>query len=538
MRKIEYPLLDLKFKDFEKDLEKAFKQSFFLPKNVFPKEFLIKEKGSICGGYFACYNKTVSTEEINEFCKNRQWDKFGQLIGDFIIIFCDSSTKEIFVLTDLTGKFPCYFSHSTKQIVVSTDFGMVKDSITQRTLNIDYALDLFTWSNVLLITDQTIISEIHQLPPATLLKVTGEDFSLTPLLDGEKFWNKKVNRYFSVEEYTNDFLELLKKLVMERLEKIDNLKFGCDLSSGFDSPLVAYTLKKVSKTPFTCYSQAPPQFIEDTDPKHVLTFAEKHSLDVKFFTESIYPYLSKHDLSATADNPIQSPMGEINYAYQEMLSDDGVKLLFKGEGGDELYGIEEDSAKYILQENYFYVVRSSKRSDSTMFLTRGAEKLVLDRSRFMKKKSYIQILSETAIWVSWFIFPWAWETKVWPLMPFADPRIVALARHAPFKNKKSYSKQELWKNHDEIFLPVQFRKKGSPVGLQKYGLPRTSKFIISLFKKSILGEIGWVNSKKIVEDFQAERIEKYLEDGPITYFNPLVRLEYFLQNNNIKIPNI
>jgi len=66
-------------------------------------------------------------------------------------------------------------------------------------------------------------------------------------------------------------------------------------------------------------------------------------------------------------------------------------------------------------------------------------------------------------------------------------------------------------------------------------LIKKSEFIINVLKNSILDKTGWFRTEEIIKNLEMQRIESYLIDDTSFYLEYLVRLEYFLQNNNVKI---
>jgi len=121
------------------------------------------------------------------------------------------------------------------------------------------------------------------------------------------------------------------------------------------------------------------------------------------------------------------------------------------------------------------------------------------------------------------------------MTPFIDPRLVQLARMIPRKGSKALSKQEIWKTREEIFAPSQFRPKEGPVGHVQLFLDKKQDFIISVLKKSILAQKGWIKASEIIDDMKKGDTHKYLEGDALSFLLATLQLEYFIQQNNIKI---
>ncbi|HBL52129.1 MAG: hypothetical protein A3D24_04110 [Candidatus Blackburnbacteria bacterium RIFCSPHIGHO2_02_FULL_39_13] len=536
MKKLSHLYLEIP-KKLLKDglLSEIVAKGFVLPERTFPPSFHLTGKGFFCAGYFVCYNKKVTFEEIVELCKEGGWDLLGNLVGDFLIIYCDFAKNEIFLLTDQTGKFPCFFSVEDDKFVLSTDFETVKDKLSSLTLNIGAAFGLI--SRQILVSDQTVVAEINQVPPATLLKIKNDfSYSLTPLVDLDKFLEQRQQPYASAEKFSNDFLLSLKRTIAERLSSIEHLPFAGDISSGFDSSLVVYLLKKQTKKSFKCYCGISKYTLGDTHPKIVEELAQKYGLIIKYINEDpFYPFASKNDLKRAAKIPNQIAEGLLFHFYSYPAKE-GIKIEFTGEGGDEIYKAHamDVLSPFPVQEEYFWTVKKLKFGLDKIFTDKGIQAL-LDKERFQRKKIFPSIISPSAILVNSGLFPVYWETGIWPMTPFIDPRLVQLARMIPRKGSKALSKQEIWKTREEIFAPSQFRPKEGPVGHVQLFLDKKQDFIISVLKKSILAQKGWIKASEIIDDMKKGDTHKYLEGDALSFLLATLQLEYFIQQNNIKI---
>lgn len=538
MKKAQHIYLEIKKNAFQSGtLAETVDINFKLPKRVFPPSFLIRGRDFLCGGYFACYDRSVTTEEIIKFCRSGRWQFLGNLIGDFIIFYCDFLTNEVFVLTDQSGKFPCFFSLEDDRLVLSTDFEAIKNKLGSLTLDVGAAFDFVSRS--ILLTDETIISEIRQVPPATLLRVERNlSYSLTSLVNLDKFLAYKQPVYSSVEEFSNDFLACLQKITTERLRLSAGLTFGADISSGFDSSLICYLLKTLNSQPFSCYCGISRYTTGDTDPQIVREFAQKHKLKVRFINEDkLYPFSNKIDLRWHSRLPGQIAYGLMHNFHYQVARDHNI-IEFLGEGGDEVYKSSSMDllSPFPIQEEYFWAVKKLKLKLERVLTTKGIE-LLLDKVRFQKKKAFFLIIASSAILVNLELFPIFWELGIWPMTPFADPRLIQLARSIPRRGKKASTKQEIWKNHPEIFVPGQFRQKQGPVEHVRLFLHKKPKFVISILKNSLLAKKGWVRASEIASNVKAGNIQKYFDGDAVSFLLNLVKLEYFLQQNNVKIPN-
>lgn len=528
--------------DFGKNLKtkkwsvEEIKRHIQFPENKFPPRFEARDEDFLCAGYLASFDRKVSIEEVVRMCKSKNWQFFNSFVGDFLILAYDARSREIFVLTDMTGKFPCYFTFLKDGFVISTDFVAVRNKLSSLTLDMKAVFDFIDWS--MYISENTIISEIRRLPPATVLAINLDNLSytLTPIVDFDSFLKKKGSIYGSNVEFTNEFLSLLSWLTKERLEAIHNLPFAAELSSGFDVTLICYLLKRLTKNPFSCYSMVAELMKTDTDVNVMMKFAKKHDLNVKIIRQDhIFPFSTKADLERTAHNPIALG-GEDVVHFQKQLAKDGVAIKFTGDGGDEVYQSHDLDlmGKFPIQEIYFNTVRKVKFGADKILTQKGLD-FLLNRDRFAKKKYFPQILAPSLVRFNRLAFQAYWDVGMWPVQPFADPRLVQLARRMPRKNSKVPDKQVLWKHRTDIFTPSQFKPKGGAEYQANLFLDKKRDFIIKVLSNSVLAEKGLIKASEIIKDARKGNMDKYRVWGAHVYLVSILRLEYFLQHNNAKI---
>lgn len=531
-----YPYLELRCRDK--------KSTLHLPQKKFPPKFLVEDKKGFCGGYFASYNKAVDKQELFNLCKKNRWDFFGDLEGEFLIFFSDFESEEIHIIVDQNGKFPCYFSLDKEKLIISPDFGLVARELKQRSLNLNYAFDFLNSSHFLYQTDETILREVKQIPVGTVLSISPDfNFNIDTIVDVGGFLKKKVPVFNTVEDFSNKFLVKLEEIVEEKVRILDRLgiKYASDLSTGFDSTLVSYLLKKVSTRSFKCITQESPYIIKDTDPKVARRFAEKHKLDYEtLLLTDEFLALSDFDIRWTAEHLYPATHSKLIFTQAKRLSNRGISVWFNGFGGDEIYGSPNIDTEILFHPQIVYF-RSfvSHNRDNQLSLVLNSKGLAyfLDHERFRQKNYFPIIHSPSALYVHLIHFPIYWETDVWPITPFVDRRLAEVARGMPvLKNGKLPTKFDVWKNHTEIFVESQFRPGGHMSDLFKRYLIERKPTALEILSNSKLEKTGLFRIRDIRNDISGGVEGKYLQDyGVNTVLMNLLYLEVFLQKNKVKI---
>lgn len=513
-------------------------EGIMMPDFTFPPKIEIHDRDDWCLGYFVSFNKSISPKEIISAFQEKNWSFFNSLVGDFMIIYYENKTKQMFILTDMSGKFPFYFFINDSHFLASSDFTTVHSKIPQTSLDLDAVFDFIDWS--MYISPKTIIAEIKQLPPMTLLTVNlaRGSYILTPLINLNSFLADPFKTYKSAIDFSKDFLSLLSKLTAERIRSIDDLSFAPELSSGFDITLICFLLKELTKRSFVCYSAVAELMKASTDVDIMMEFAKKHRLSAKTIAQDhIFPFSTKEDLERTKRDPLALG-GEDVFHFQRELAKDNIKIKFTGDGGDEVYRAHDLDVmgKFPIQETYFNTVRKLKFGADKVLTRKGID-FLLDRNRFARKRVFPQILSPSLVRFNKLSFVAYWENGIWPMQPFADPRLVQLCRGIPLKDSQVVEKQDIWRHRTDIFTPSQFTEKGGAELQANLFLDRKRGFIIKVLSKSVLAKNGFVRASEIIGDVLKGKVDKYRIWGAHVFLVSILRLEYFLQQNNVKIPN-
>lgn len=536
----EYPLL--KLEGFRQVDVESFSESVELPDRDIPQRFEIKTKEEFCGGYFICLDRKITKKDIFSICQRRDWGTLSKLLGDFFIVYFDSSERRVYVYTGQSSAFPSYFSISQKSLILSPDFGLVFNNLKLRTLDTGAALDFVFGHNIGERTSDTIVSEIKQLPPGNLL-IIEEDLSykIEGLIDFEGFYSQEFEAIESKKKFLDKLTHVIGQVINEQLMVLGDKGFAGELSSGLDSSLICYLLKKQAKDQVFCFSSIT-SVAEDIDPKEdIERFSEKHGLRTKYFdVTDLYPFSTSHDLLWTKKHFFPS-----DHAQEEMYQlfnkyrKERAHAIFTGFGGDELYRNRKilEIKKYLLQYEYFEYVKSFKHKDRAgYFLTKKGAEAFLSKNRFRNKDFYFSIIPTSATSVPLFYFSIIWKSKCWPFLPFNDPRVLELSLRIPTKNGKPVERNELLRQREDVFLPSQFREKVDAAPYVGQFVEKEKKLVLEILRNSRLQKKGWIEVADVIKDLEQGKTNKFTSDGNLlSTLHNILRIEYFIQNNEIQV---
>lgn len=519
--------------------------SYKLPERKLPRKVFKQEQNLICGGYFIGWDTELTDQQIFTLCKNGRWDFLANIIGDFIIFLFDQDNQKLQILTSQTG-VPCYFANTNNSFYISTSFSQIKQQIHSPTLNLNSAFDYFRYDYCNLPQDFTILNEINQIPPATLLSID-KNFTvqLKTSLEYKIFFNSQLTPFSSVDKFRHEVVKLTTELIEEKLNKlskIQNLKIAAELTSGYDSSLVAYALSESKlQPPIQYFSWFSDLDKHDNNLENVTKFANKHQLQIAFWNkEPFYPFGSSEDLKLTIDNFYPAIFAQnLSLGFYNYLSQNGIDVVFNGNGGDELYGVHEliQTHPYFMQLDYYETIVALEWDFDTIF-TQKAKEFFISRERFINRKFYPTIIPTSAL-IQRLYFPVFWEYDIWPILPLADPRLIRLFCQIPTDGSKRIKKEDLWKGHQGIYLPEQLvpKSKLGTGSFIKQFIVKEMDFIIKTLANSLLAEQGLIKRDTILKNLKDGRGDIYSHKN-LAFFHNLIRLEYFLQENHIRVSNI
>lgn len=250
------------------------------------------------------------------------------LHGDYSFVIYDTNKNELLCVRDHMGTRPLYyyldddyFIFSTSQVLFNHLGNIIKVSASQE------------WICRLLVGgtnmnfEKTAYNEIFKIPPAHFLKVSEKNS------DKQKYFEFSTDKFSSsnLDEYFVKYEQKVKKAILERF-KDSNHPIGSEISGGIDSSTVTSYIAKFFDQPLTNFRTYGFARL-DQEPEYILLVNQKYRIPNAFIC-------SGNDLEHK--NPLDilgSPIEHGNATAHEIFykdaSNNGVRSLFSGFGGDE-----------------------------------------------------------------------------------------------------------------------------------------------------------------------------------------------------------
>ncbi|MBI2326400.1 hypothetical protein HYU91_03365 [Candidatus Collierbacteria bacterium] len=496
-------------------------------------------------GYFISYEDWINENDLLIEIETNGFRRIVNSNCEFLLFLFDKQRKILSVCVDQFFSFACYFSVLKGSIVFSSNFSKLKNEVkTEQKLigDLDGLLTgiLWTWH----MTEKTLIKQIKVVPAGSVVEFdlnVPPSYKIRTLVDVEAYLNSIGEiKYSSLKDFASDWVKAVTEIVWRRWSKIPKgIGAGCDISSGFDCTLIAYCLSKVAGSDaFTCYSRYSDLMKDETNIEVVKIFADKHGLRLKS-VDATKPQLRDTNFSEewSTDDPYQIATHE-QQVYLNLLKDNGVRIGFTGEGGDEAYMLKgmDLFLRFNKQYNYFMEVDILKKyGTKALFTPRGIE-MFLSWDRYNQRGTYPMIVSESGVFGTSNSQEQYNAHGLRQMNPFLDTRLIALGKNMPdVPGKKKWElKLELMKELKDIFVKEMFiPKKGSPEHTFINFAKNQRPLINSVLGGSVLAEIGVISPKQIASLLDDPTSELYKEPNVAIGLETLIKLDWFFQKNDV-----
>ena len=250
--------------------------------------------------------------------------------GMFAFAIWDEKNKNLFCARDPIGIKPFYYIFDDNEFKFASESQAL---VRHNKYNIDEnGLYAFLFS-MYVPCDFSIYEGVKKLSPGTFLLINTRGS-----IKEEKYWQIKEGENFkgNINTAASYLLDKFDKAVNSQL--VSDVPVGAFLSGGFDSGMIVASASKFGKTIHT-YSAG------FDDGKQFSELPISESLAKKYGTIHHERIISANEIIGILDKSLSSmsePVADSaivpTYALSEMASNNGVKVLLSGTGGDEVLG--------------------------------------------------------------------------------------------------------------------------------------------------------------------------------------------------------
>ena len=273
--------------------------------------------------------KTRSDAEVIVHLYEEYGTEFVQhLNGMFAFALYDKVKKKIILGRDRLGIKPLYYKKQNNQIVFGSDAKVVAGEDGTNISESGFLTYLsFGYTN-----NDSIFEGVIKLKPGCLIELDRTSFKTMPYWKVDKI-GESVCSDFEAQEKLSYLLEESIKIQLR-----SDVPVGVFLSGGVDSSAIVALASKALKSPLNTYS-VEYDLKNSKDPVFASKVSRQYNTNhtnIKIGPLEVDSYLE--ELLRSLDEPIADSALIATYALSKKASQDGVKVVLTGAGGDEIFG--------------------------------------------------------------------------------------------------------------------------------------------------------------------------------------------------------
>lgn len=308
-------------------------------------------------------------------------DFLSRLNGEYVLAIFDERHETLLLATDHFRVHPLFYYFNKQQLIFSSSLsGILAFPLLQKpTLNSEAIIDVVTSS--VIPTPRTIFNEVEKLSPGSVLTWRSGKIHIS------KYWDTNfLNPDEREEEYlSKELKEFFANSIRERLSIEGNVeKIGAFLSGGIDSSTVVGVLTHLVKQPIKSFS---------------IGFEEQPFNEVEFARCAANAFGAKHFefivrageafpvvplIAESFDEPYGNASAIPTYFCAKLARDQGVEVLYGGDGGDELFAGNErytSQRKFDLYQNIPRLIRSGCLEPLVLTLSGLCKNKILEKTK-------------------------------------------------------------------------------------------------------------------------------------------------------------
>lgn len=243
--------------------------------------------------------------------------------GQYALFIYDKVKEEIYLFRDAFGIRPLFFFKQNENFVFSSEIkGIINTKLLTPEINSNSLMqNCYFWTNV---DKQTSFKNIYSLPPGSFLKWNIKEF--------------KIQKHFNFSDYSDettnnfDISHELENAIERQVPK--EVKYGCYLSGGIDSSILAKILSKKTELNTFSISFDNKEYNEDPFQKLFLNENQTNHYQLKVTDKMIANNFEKTVNHAETFIFRTAPVPM--YLLSNLVKKQGIKVIFSGEGADEI----------------------------------------------------------------------------------------------------------------------------------------------------------------------------------------------------------
>ncbi len=265
------------------------------------------------------------------------------LRGMYAIAIYNTKSQELWLFRDIVGKKPLYFTFTGEQFIFASEakaiFHMIGFHLEKRAIHqfLGYGAT---------ISPQTLDKYIFKLKPSSYLYFNFQT-KKSKSKEFDFFLTQKI-LYNDLESASKVYEKELKQAIAIRIPKVP---WGVLVSGGLDSSLLAAMLSKQSKEKVDIFSIGYDGYLKYDERAYAKELAKHIGANFYSFNFSKKDFFDTlEELLSFVDDPIGDPAQIPLFFLIKKAKEHGKKVLFSGDGSDELHLGYRTYKEYLMME--------------------------------------------------------------------------------------------------------------------------------------------------------------------------------------------
>jgi len=323
---------------------------------------------------------TNGQNPLIELYRRHGWEFVKLLRGSFAIALWDERERRLVLATDPLGTRPIYYAASPRALAFATRIGRLTGA-PHVACTIDRNALYFYLNHSCIPAPFTIYEQVRRLEPGQALVYSKGEAAVRRYWDvayDETDWSE-AEAAANLQESVEDSLRCALACGSPAISEV-----GAFLSGGTDSSTVLGLLGKIAGAPIKSFSVG---FEEAAyNEIHYARIAARHfnSAAHEYFVRPAEALEAIPALAAAYDEPFANSSAIPTFFCLKMAREAGVRIMFAGDGGDELYGGNE---RYLTEKVFTLYHRVPRPA---RFLIDGGVALIPGFYPWRKVRNYVR----------------------------------------------------------------------------------------------------------------------------------------------------
>lgn len=308
---------------------------------------------------------------------------FKRFIGEFALVIFNKKKNELVCVRDHLGARTLFYSvHEDSVVIASEPWSVANSGLQKIELNESAIAHYFAFKA----TDngQTFFNNVYELLPARVMTITPDSFRTF------QYWEPAMQpiRYATDEEYAEHFRSLLEESVSSRMRATTPV--GVLMSGGLDSTAIASLIaREIAPQRLTTISYVFDELSECDERAYIETVQEKwNTRPIYIPCDDAWPLKDWEHWVKNPNSPEGNPYRLMKERAYQRAHEEGLRVLFTGGFGDELYSGAENHILHLIFDGYF---AEAVREINFQIQHKGMKKALLKYLRHSKRYTFVRL---------------------------------------------------------------------------------------------------------------------------------------------------